>query len=249
MEIRNNLWSGDNYWIYKNTMIVKSTFNHQLYQLINIMEKYNINQLIFSDNKYFYETLKDIDENIYPELFVTDEKVCKLTKNISGSKFNQTTDNIPEFIKKITFGQNFVQSVDNLSSNITHLSFTPSSIFNNTIENLPCLLTHLVLGNKFDQSINNLPQKLNYLVLGQNFSQLINNIPHSIEYLVLHEKYNLITNKFPSNLKTIICNKEFAKIHELTKYKLEKNNIIYEKDKKKYFTSYIFTFCINSFYK
>ena len=50
-------------------------------------------------------------------------RIEKIVFNEKFNKFNQTVDNLPKELKKITFGYHFNQSVDNLPTGLQRLTF------------------------------------------------------------------------------------------------------------------------------
>lgn len=106
----------------------------------------------------------DFNESITIEMI----KFMKIPKNNIlkfGKKFNKKIEgNLIEGIKKIFFGDDFNQSIDNL----------------------PTTLKILILGNNFNQSVDNLPKKLNSLIiLNLNFNQSVDNLPSNLIHLLL----------------------------------------------------------------
>ena len=107
------------FWIYNNIFIIKTNFNNNINLLNDAIVKYKCTQIIFIDYSYFRDVIKYLYVDIYykSEIF-------------TGSKFNNTINNINENIKHITFGFMFNQLVDNLPNSLTHLTF--GIMFNQT---------------------------------------------------------------------------------------------------------------------
>jgi hypothetical protein len=82
-----------------------------------------------------------------------------------GNPFDQSVNNLPNFITNLTFGTNFNQSVDNLPNSITHLTFGWN--FNQSVNNLPNSITNLTLGYYFNQSVNNLSSNLKIIKISR----------------------------------------------------------------------------------
>jgi hypothetical protein len=95
--------------------------------------------------------------------------------------FNQSVVNLPSTITHLTFGYNFNQSVDNLPSTIIHLTF--GYYFNQSVDNLPSTITHLTFGYWFNQSLNNLSRFTEFIKLPKNYKykNKIFNIPKRLK--------------------------------------------------------------------
>lgn len=124
-------------------------------------------------------------------------------------------------------GDSFNQPLDNLPSNIKHITFFTDaksdnwSSFNYPIDNLPsCLESLELMSCKFNQSIDYLPLSLKYLKLNiaKPFYQdnLFNNLPINLEHLCIYsninkycgfhnfnEEYLFNLNNLPKNLKML----------------------------------------------
>ena len=73
--------------------------------------------------------------------------------------------------KNLTYkDSNFNQSVDNLPSSITHLTF--GFHFNQKVENLPSSITHLTFWYCFNQEVNNFPKELKKIKCSENYIYL-----------------------------------------------------------------------------
>jgi hypothetical protein len=168
----------------------------------------------------------------------------KIIKNnieeiIFGDEYN-VVPNIPNFIKKITFGKNFNSNVDSLPEGIEEIEF--GIRFNQPIDNLPKSLLVLRLGPDFDQSVDNLPENLEKLYFSHSclakfnrpmenlpknlkvlrtsflFDHNIEKFPDSIEELKLNYKFAQKIHKFPKNLKDFSCSGYYIYRHELPDY-------------------------------
>jgi len=158
---------------------------------------------------------------------------------IFGDDYN-VVPNIPNFIKKITFGKNFNSSVDSLPEGIQEIEF--GIRFNQPIDKLPKSLLVIRLGPDFDQSVDNLPENLEKLYFSHSclakFNRPMNNLPRnlkvlrtsflfdhnieklpdSIEELKLNYKFAQRIHKFPKNLKDFSCSGYYIYRHELPDY-------------------------------
>ena len=67
--------------------------------------------------------------------------------------------------------------------------------FNQSINNLPNLITHLILDIDFNKPINNLPNIVTYLTLIKCFNQPINNLDFSIETIKQKLKFSNKNNE------------------------------------------------------
>ncbi len=158
---------------------------------------------------------------------------------IFGDEYN-VVPNIPNFIKKITFGKNFNSNVDSLPEGIQEIEF--GIRFNQPINKLPKSLLVLKLGPDFDQSVDNLPENLEKLYFSHSclakfnrpmdnlpknlkvlrtaflFDHNIEKFPDSIEEMRLNYKFSQKIHKFPKNLKDFSCSGYYIYRHELPDY-------------------------------
>jgi serine/threonine protein kinase len=158
---------------------------------------------------------------------------------IFGDEYNDIP-NIPNFIRRITFGKNFNCSVDSLPEGIEEIDF--GIRFNQPIDNLPKSLLVLRLGPDFDQSVDNLPENLEKLYFSHSclakfnrpmdnlprnlkvlrtsflFDHNIEKFPDSIEEMRLNYKFAQRIHKFPKNLKDFSCSGYYIYRHELPDY-------------------------------
>ena len=150
-------------------------------------------------------------------------------------EFNGFVNKLPKNLTQLTFyskynGRDYLFSkfnnhtIDNLPRNLTYLTLSSYSYFNQKINNLPNSLTHLLLGDDFDQSIDYLPNSLTHLIFqdldwrnsrfgfGQSFNnQTLNNLPQSLIYLELKRKFNNSSNHLFDNLPQSLLYLEFKK--------------------------------------
>jgi len=143
----------------------------------------------------FKEELKDLP--LDTEIIIFDDGYNRS----QYSTFNKKIGNLPENLKKITFGYGFNKKVDNLPQNLTHLTF--GYRFNKKVDNLPNSLTHLTFGYRFNQKVDNLPSSLTHLTFGVKFSEKVDNLPSSLTHLTFGWNFNKIVNNLPPNIKEI----------------------------------------------
>ncbi len=124
-----------------------------------------------------------------------------------GSNFNQSVDNLPSDITHLTFGYEFNQTVNNLPSSLTHLTFDYE--FNQTVNNLPSSITNLTFGLRFNQSVDNLPSDITHLTFGYYFNQSLNNLPRFTECIRLPKMYDNKILNIPKRLKKIYCSGKY----------------------------------------
>ena len=65
------------------------------------------------------------------------------------------------------------------------------SKFNQEVNMLPLLLTHLTFGTYFNQEVTNLPLMLTHLTFGTHFNQEVTKLPSFITYLTFGFKFNI----------------------------------------------------------
>ena len=101
----------------------------------------------------------------------------------------QLTDGICEAYGNNNFnnfyhiGSKFNQEVNWVIPLLTHLTF--GQCFNQEVVRLPQLLTHSTFGRDFNQEVNLLPQYLTQLTLGRYFNQEVNLLPQYLTHLTL----------------------------------------------------------------
>jgi len=170
----------------------------------------------------------DLFVEIYNEnLPITEEDTkifSKYKKIIFNNKFNQPIDGkIPFGITHIIFECHFeieTSYIDNYPNNefVENFEIAYPPHFNQTVDNLPRTITHLIIGpkytadsvsynpNKFNQPINNLPDSLIELYLGEHFNYPIDMLPANLKYLYVGESFNKSLKNLPSNLKKLVVN-------------------------------------------
>jgi hypothetical protein len=148
--------------------------------------------------------LTNVDEMIYPYLEnLTNLKTISFvdgfnaTINLSelknleditlGSSFNQvlSKDNLPNKLKKLKLGLNFLRKIDDLPNSIEEL--TLDNRFNSTIV-LPSNLKSLTVGDSFNQNII-LNDMLESITFGYHFNKPLT-LSNSVKKLLLPGKFN-----------------------------------------------------------
>ena len=171
--------------------------------------------------------LVNIDHDIYPHLELCNNlesmvfsddfnatinlsKLDNLKEVTFGSYFNHviSKDNLPQNLKKLTLGLNFIRKIDSLPNSIEELYI--DNRYNSPIY-LPSNLLVLSFGDSFNQELL-LPSSLEQLSFGYHFNKTIK-LPKSLKVfnmstkfnqdIVLNEKLEELTvgNQFNRNLK------------------------------------------------
>ena len=140
-----------------------------------------------------------------------------------GYEFNQLVNNLPSELKHLTLGAKFNQLINNLPLGLKQLFI--GGLFNQPVDMLPESLEIIFLSGCFNQSVDNLPIGLKILTItGLGFTHSIDSLPDSIEFLRLNPKFICKINKLPKKLISIkfICNFifndkiEFEKLKKIT---------------------------------
>ena len=126
-------------------------------------------------------------------------RIEKIVFNEKFNKFNQSVDNLPKKLKKITLGYHFNQPVDNLPTGLQRLTFGCN--FNHPVDNLPIGLKRLRFSHNFNQPVDNLPSGLQRLTFGYEFNQPLNNLPSGLQKLIISDTYNKPLNNLPASVK------------------------------------------------
>ena len=92
----------------------------------------------------------------------------------------------------------FNQPVDDLPNVLTHLTF--GDAFNQPVDDLPNALTHLTFSDAFNQPVNDLPNALTHLTFGDAFNQLVNDLPNALTHLTFGDAFNQLVDNLPNNL-------------------------------------------------
>ena len=198
----------NNYWIEDGLLIFKPSFNEDLINYYDIINKYK--KIIFSNYNDPLIAIKTNNKN---------ENEIEYDYNYIENKFNKEIDlsnNIN--LTHLTFGCNFNKKI-NISLNIKSINmygcnnqFIIDNLHNN-IEELKIYETNL--------NLDNLPNSIKKIYINY-YKKELNNLPNSIEYLELID-YNLKIRKFPKNLKTIKCDKHYKYIDDFKDYTVIKN--------------------------
>jgi len=195
-----NRWRNSNYVldadIYRDFFKV-DTINFDYYSTQLPMKlPNNIKRVIFyCDIKYdLSKYLPDFIE----EIELNNDANCRIS-------------NLPNTVKKITFGFNYNQILDDLPDSIEEIVFNEhpelrDSRFNNEINNLPKKLKKLVLSQDFNQTVDNLPINLETLIFKLKFNKSIDFLPQNLRILKLDRDFNYPLNNLPNNLEVLIIN-------------------------------------------
>ena len=173
-------------------------------------------------NKYIKLMEKhNVEEIIFGDKYNVVPNIPNFVKKITfGKKFNLSVDSLPEGIEEIEFGIKFNQSIDNLPKSLLVLKLGPD--FNQSVDNLPENLEKLYFSHsclaKFNRPMDNLPKNLKVLRTAFLFDHRIEKFPDSIEELRLNYKFAQKINKFPKNLKDFSCSGYYIYRHQLPDY-------------------------------
>jgi len=104
--------------------------------------------------------------------------------------FNIHSNNLPKYLKKISFGYMFNKSIDNLPESIEVISFSNNSKFNQIIHKFPTSLKEISFGDWFNKPLEILPDNVN---------------------TIYFSKQSIFNSSivFPNDLKSIHFGKEF----------------------------------------
>jgi FNIP Repeat len=107
--------------------------------------------------------------------------------------------------------------------------------FNQPIDNLPPLLTTLILGCSFNGSLDHLPSSLLHLVTGPFFNSPIDYLPSSLKLLEVGDSFNRPIDFLPSSLSHLTLNAAFNQPidylpHQLTHLKINSNRYSHSLD-------------------
>jgi serine/threonine protein kinase len=210
----------------------KQAFTRRVKKLVDRM---NMDYKITGKKFVFNSKFPNKIPNKYTKLI----RKREIEEIIFGDKYN-LVPNIPNFVKKITFGKKFNSSVNSLPEGIEEIEF--GIRFNQPINNLPKSLLVLRLGPDFDQSVDNLPENLEKLYFSHSclakfnrpmdnlpknlkvlrtaflFDQSIEKLPDSIEELRLNYKFAQKIHKFPNKLKDFSCSGYYIYRYQLPDY-------------------------------
>ena len=145
------------------------------------------------------------------------------------NNFNSCVDNLPKNIEEIKFGDEFNQPVDKLPKSLLVLEF--GNNFNQSVDSLPGNLRELYFNRKmnckFDKSLDKLPNNLKILGISSSFNNTLDNLPDSLEELLLEPKYcrsifSQEIKRLPRNLKKIIYPRNYPYKEQIEKMLEEK---------------------------
>jgi hypothetical protein len=121
-------------------------------------------------------------------------KIIFSNYNLSSDLFEKYENNNLQDL--IHIGSHFNQSVDNLPSTITHLTFGYYSNFNQPVDNLPSSITYLYFGyqSSFNQSLNNLPRFTEFIQLPYKYDNKILNMPKRLKKIKCSTKYKYLSD-------------------------------------------------------
>jgi len=129
----------------------------------------------------------------------SDEKINYYISNDWIKFLNHFNDNpLPIIIKekkytKIAFGFDFNQSLDNLPNYITYLHFSDN--FNQPINNLPLSIESIYLGKGFNQPLDFLPEGIKKIIItNNNYQYDLMNLPKSVNNLRVKKSFKGKTN-------------------------------------------------------
>lgn len=216
----------------------KQAFTRRAKKLVSRMKIYRETTIDYKITGKTWEFNSIFSKKI-PNKYIKLMKKNSVEEIIFGDKYN-LVPNIPNFVKKITFGKKFNSSVNSLQEGIEEIEF--GIRFNQPINNLPKSLLVLKLGPDFDQSVDNLPENLEKLYFSHSclakfnrpidnlpknlkvlrtaflFDHSIEKLPDSIEDIRLNYKFAQKIHKFPKNLKDFSCSGYYIYRHQLPDY-------------------------------
>lgn len=177
-------------------------------------------------NSKFYEKFNDIVPRSLKklELYELPNQIINFPPNLEVLVFNQRSSfyfdseikksikkldklfvNLPNTLKILKIPNNWNFPLNNLPCGLKKLFL--GEMFNQLLDFLPDSLTHLEFFkfNKYSQPLNNLPQGLEYLDLGycNDYIHPIQNLPNSIKYLKIG-KYNIEIKSLPNSLEKLV---------------------------------------------
>ena len=212
----------NNYWIVDDLLIFKPSFNEELTNYYEIINKYK--KVIFSNyndpliaiktnNKFEYEyDDKHIQSDFNKEIYLSNN--INLTHLTLGDSFN-TEINLSNNINLTDLTLLHVNKEIDLSNNInlTHLTFR--DLFNKEIDLSNNInLTHLTFGENFNQDINISFNVKSLKMFGCNNQYIIDNLHNNIEELRIYNN-NLNLDNLPNSIKKIYIEEYAAEINNL----------------------------------
>jgi hypothetical protein len=155
----------------------------------------NIFYIEFVDYTDFYDPniikktqypLESIRANIFNNS--VDNLPSHVKSIIFGNEFNKPIPCLPYKLKELVFGVKFNQDVSNLPPNLTKLIFGTN--FNQDVSNLPPI-KFICFGAKFDNTLDYLPCSITHLELNVQVLNKSENLPLNIKYLIIDEQPNI----------------------------------------------------------
>ncbi len=134
---------------------------------IGIFNNWNkINNLIPSRVNNLYLN-KNINIPFGKKIFFNTVKILTFDKK---SKFNYNIGgvNLPQNIKKISFGKKFNKNIDKLPDSIEVIEFCKNARFNLNIKKYPANLKEIYFGDFFNYSIHNMPPNVRIIYFSNN---------------------------------------------------------------------------------
>jgi len=203
----------------------KQAFTRRAKKLIERMKMdYKITGKTLELNSIFSNKIpkkRNIEEIIFGDEYNDIPNIPNFVKKITfGKKFNSSVDSLPEGIEEIEFGIRFNQPIDNLPKSLLVLRLGPD--FDQSVDNLPENLEKLYFSHsclaKFNRPMDNLPRNLKVLRTAFLFDHNIEKFPDSIEEMRLNYKFAQRIHKFPKNLKDFSCSGYYIYRYELPDY-------------------------------
>ncbi len=192
--------------------LIKINCSHNKITIIDfeIMNRENIKYIDCSHNPITNLFYNfDIKPNKYP---------VNLKKIYFGENFNQPLDNLPFGITDIIFPDSefcivkFNQQVNLLPDTVKNIYF--GCEFNQPLDSLPPGLEKIIFYrfSKFNQPIDLLPSGLKYLYLGNDFSQSVDNLPNGLLHLFLGRSpfFSASIDNLPDSIEELTLNDNYS---------------------------------------
>jgi hypothetical protein len=113
-------------------------------------------------------------------------------------------------VKRITFGPNFNESVDNMPNGPEVIVF--GDMFNHPTDHLPISTIMIRYGKNYDKPTNHLPAETKYVYFGSHYDQPSNNFPHGLLGVEFGYHYNQLTDNLPTTILWIIFGVNFNRV-------------------------------------
>ena len=131
----------------------------------------------------------------------TDNIPNSVEKIYFGNTFDCTIKNLPNSVKYINTGDYFNSSVDELPNSVKTIIF--GNRFNRNVDKLPKSIKAIKFGDNFNKKVCNLPKNLKKIYFGFDFSESIDELPDSVEKIALEYACGIKVCKYPKMLKKI----------------------------------------------